>query len=239
MWLPSNYLKLVFQLWRCRTTNNQPQGNSRPWLPIVDMPPPLQVMWQCPRAALSFHRNPSRVSSLDEVDLVQASFVERKGNTKCFPNSHCPQHPSSCIVSNKQSDDDSIIVGVMNSLSILVYERNSLFFNGLRPWWSSRELDVLHYLQVCFPWLGWLTCWTSSYDNSYFSKRRSWQLFQLPFQLLILVISSKEIPQSAALDQNTHQYHAHGFYGNDNTYSCYVCSDPPSFSLATSKKDHP
>ena len=34
-----------------------------------------------------------RVNSLDEVDLVQASFVGRLGNIKCLPNFHCLPTP--------------------------------------------------------------------------------------------------------------------------------------------------
>ena len=66
---------------------------------------------------------------------------------------------------------------------------------GPRPWRSSRELNILHHFQICLPGLGRLTCWTSFYNNSYPSKRRSRRLFYLPFQLLILMLSSREISQ--------------------------------------------
>ena len=92
-------------------------------------------------------------------------------------------------------------MGVVNSFSILVHECDGLFFCGPRPWRSSRELDVLHYLKVCFPWLGRLPCWISSYDNSYFSKQGSWQFFYLPLQLLVFAISSKEIFQFSLPDK--------------------------------------
>ena len=63
------------------------------------------------------------------------------------------------------------------------------------PWQSSRKLDALHHFQVCFFGLGRLACWTSPYDNSDFSERRSWWLFCFTLQFLVLVISSKETLQ--------------------------------------------
>ena len=82
---------------------------------------------------------------------------------------------------------------VMNSFSILVRERDNLFFSGLRLWWSSRELDVLHHLQVGLSWSGRLAFWTTSYNYPYFSKQRWGWLFYLPLQFLVLVILSKKI----------------------------------------------
>ena len=41
------------------------------------------------------------------------------------------------------------------------------------------------------------------------------------------------------LDQNTRSYYAYGLYGSDNIYSYCACWDLPSFSPATSRKDHP
>ena len=84
---------------------------------------------------------------------------------------------------------------VVNSFSILVCERNSLLVRSLRPWGSSRELDVLHHFQICLPWLGRFPCRGPSYNNFYFSKWGSWRLFHLSLQLLVLVISSKKISQ--------------------------------------------
>jgi len=71
------------------------------------------------------------------------------------------QHPFGCIVSNKQSDDDGVIIGVVKPFSILVRECDSLFVRCSRPWWLSRELYVLHYLQVRLSRLGRLPCWGS------------------------------------------------------------------------------
>ena len=105
------------------------------------------------------------------------------------------QHPSSCIVSNKQGDEDGIVMRMMNPYGILVRESDGLLICGSRFGWSSRKLDVLHYLQVRLSWAGRLTCWTSPNNHSYFSERRSWRLLYLHLQLLILVVSSKEIPQ--------------------------------------------
>ena len=86
-------------------------------------------------------------------------------------------------------------MGVVNSFNILVHECDCFLVCGSHPRWLSRELNILHYFQVCLPGLGQLTCWTSSYNNSYFSKRGSRWLLYLPFQLFILVLSSKEISQ--------------------------------------------
>ena len=105
------------------------------------------------------------------------------------------QHPPSRIVSNKQSDYDGVVMGVMNSFNILIRECYSLFVRRLHPWRSSKELYVLHYLQVCLSGLGRLSYWGSFYDNSYFSKWRSWWFFCLCLQLLVFMISSKEISQ--------------------------------------------
>ena len=69
------------------------------------------------------------------------------------------------------------------------------------PWNSSKELDILHHLQVGFPWLGGSSYWSSSYNNSYLSKRGTRWLFYLPFQLLIFMISSKKIPQLSLPDK--------------------------------------
>ena len=59
----------------------------------------------------------------------------------------------------------------------------------------SRELNILHHFWIRLPGLGWLTYWTFSYNNSYLSKWGSRRLFYLPFQLLILMLSSKKISQ--------------------------------------------
>ena len=84
---------------------------------------------------------------------------------------------------------------VVNPFNIFVHECNGLLVRYPRPWGSSWKLDVLHYLQVRLPWLGRLSCQGPSYDNFYFFKRESWWLFELSLQLLVLVISSKEISQ--------------------------------------------
>ena len=63
------------------------------------------------------------------------------------------QHLSGCIVSNEQSNDNRVVMWVMNPFSILVCERNGLFIHFPCLWGSSYKLDVLHYLQVCLPWL--------------------------------------------------------------------------------------
>ena len=85
-------------------------------------------------------------------------------------------------------------MGVVNSFSIRVCKCDCLLVRG-RPWRSSRELNILHYFQIRLPRLGRLTCWASSYNNSYLSKQGSRRLFYLPFQLLVLMSSSKEIFQ--------------------------------------------
>ena len=90
---------------------------------------------------------------------------------------------------------------VMKPFSILVHEHNGLLVRYPRPWGSSWKLDILHYLQVCLSWLGRLSCRGPSYDDSYFSKWGSWRLFWLSLQLLVFVISSKEISQFSLPDE--------------------------------------
>ena len=70
-----------------------------------------------------------------------------------------------------------------------------VFAHGHRPWRSSSELNILHHFQIRLPRLGRLTYRTSPNDDSYLSKWGSQRLFYLPFQLLILMLSSKEISQ--------------------------------------------
>ena len=103
------------------------------------------------------------------------------------------QHPFSHIIRNEQSNDNCIVMWVMNSSSIIVCECNGLLVCPPRPWWSTRELEVLYHLQVRLSWPGRLPCRRSSYNNSYFSKWGPWWLFYLSLQLLVLVISSKEV----------------------------------------------
>ena len=105
------------------------------------------------------------------------------------------QHPSSWIVSDKQGNDDGIVMRMMYSWGILIHESDGLLVRSSRLRRSSWKLDVLHYLQVCLSWSGRLTCWTSPNNHFDFSKRRSWRLLYLRLQLLILIVSSKEIPQ--------------------------------------------
>ena len=54
-----------------------------------------------------------------------------------------------------------------------------------RPWWPSKELDILHHFEIRLLWLGRLPCWSSSYNNPYFSKRGPWWFFYLCLQLLM------------------------------------------------------
>ena len=105
------------------------------------------------------------------------------------------QHPFGWIISDKQADDDGIVVRMMYPCSILVYESDGLLVQISCLGRSSIKLDILQYLQVRLSCLGRLTCWTSPNNHSYFSKWRSWRLLYLRLQLLILVVSSKEIPQ--------------------------------------------
>ena len=105
------------------------------------------------------------------------------------------QHPSSWIVSDKQGDDDDIVMRMMYPCGILIRESDGLLVRSSRLGRLSKKLDVLHYLQVRLSCLGRLTYWNSPNNHSYFSKQRSWWLLYLHLQLLILVVSSKEIPQ--------------------------------------------
>ena len=104
------------------------------------------------------------------------------------------QHPSSWIVSDKQCNNDGIVMRMMYPWGILICESDGLLVRSSRLGRSSWKLDVLHYLQVRLSWPGRLTCWTSPNNHSDFSKRRSWWLLYLHLQLLILIVSSKEIP---------------------------------------------
>ena len=70
---------------------------------------------------------------------------------KCRLQNGVSTHPSSRIISNEQSDDDRIIMWVVNLFSVLIRECNGLLICPPRPWWSSRELDVLYHLQLCLP----------------------------------------------------------------------------------------
>ena len=86
-------------------------------------------------------------------------------------------------------------MGVVNSFSVCVRECDCLLIRGRRPWRSSRELNILHYFHKHLLGLRGLTSWASSYNNPYLSKRGARRLFYLPFQLLILMLSSKKISQ--------------------------------------------
>ena len=105
------------------------------------------------------------------------------------------QHPSSWIVSDKQGNNDGIVMRIMYPCGILVRESDGLLVRSSCLGRSSWKLDILHYLQVRLSWPRRLTCWSSPNNHSDFSKRRSWRLLYLRLQLLILVVSSKEIPQ--------------------------------------------
>ena len=66
---------------------------------------------------------------------------------------------------------------------------SSGIFNGVYCWFRS----ALPSSMLSLTWTTGLL--NSPYDNSYFSKRWSWWFFYLPFQFLVLVVSSKEISQ--------------------------------------------